>query len=124
MRRVMISGIWGALPGAAIIGIAALLHSMNVITSDQSQIAFIGVPLLALGLPIGLLSGAAAAGSSQAVLSGMGVGLAAGVALAMALTASFPGAWLVVVPAFMMAGAMVGAWRHDHRAPPPPLAQP
>lgn len=124
MRRVLMGGLAGGLPGGLIIGIAALLHSFNVITSDQSQIAFIGVPLLALGLPIGLLSGAAAAGNSQAVLSGMGAGLAAGVGLAMALTSVFPGAWLVLVPALMMAGALFGAWRHDHRAPPPPLAHP
>ena len=123
MRRVLLGGLWGALPGAAIIAVAALLHSLGVITADQSQVAFIGVPLLALGLPIGLLSGAAAAGNSQSVLSGMGVGLAGGVALAMALTGVFPGAWLVVVPALLMAGAALGAWRHDQQPPPPPLAQ-
>lgn len=123
MRRVLLGGFWGALPGAVIIAAAALLHSLGVITSDQSQVAFIGVPLLALGLPIGLLSGAAAAGNSPSVLSGMAVGLAAGVALALALTNVFAGAWLVVVPALLMAGAAFGAWRHDQRPPPPPLAQ-
>ena len=119
MRRVMLGGIWGALPGALIIGGAALLHSLGVIMADQSQAAFIGVPQLALGLPIGLLSGAAAAECTRAVVAGMGGGLAGGVVLAIAMSRSFAGAWLVVVPALMLGGAVFGAWRHDTRLPLP-----
>lgn len=123
MRRVLRSGLLGAVPGAVIIGIPAILLAFGVITSDQSQIGFMGIPLLFLGLLIGMLIGASNAGSSPRVLAGMGIGLVAGVALGVALTPLFPGAWLIFGPLSILAGGAAGAWRHEHRPPPPPVIQ-
>ncbi len=119
MRRVLTSGLLGALPGALIIGASAILLSTGVITSDQSQFGFMGVPLLFFGLLIGMLIGAAASGSSLGVGVGMGCGLVVGVAMGPAFGPMFPGAWLLLGPMAILAGGAAGAWRHDHRTPPP-----
>lgn len=57
-RRTALGALLGVLPGALIIGLAVLLLELDVITSDQSQFAFIGVPLAVVGLLAGALIGA------------------------------------------------------------------
>ena len=49
----------GALPGLLIVGGAWLLLGVGVITADQSQAAFIGVPLTLVGGAVGAAVGAA-----------------------------------------------------------------
>jgi hypothetical protein len=119
MRRVLIGGLLGAAPGALLLGVVGILYATDVITSDQSQIGFVGIPLLFFGLLIGLLAGAGAAGNTSSVLAWMGIGFVAGVALSIALVGVVAGGWLILVPLLMLGGGVLGAWRHEHRAPPP-----
>lgn len=118
MRRVLIGGLAGAAPGALIIGGAFLLASLDVITSDQSQIAFLGIPFLAIGLLVGLLAPAVRQGIGGQVVAGMGLGLAAGIAATIAMTTVSPGFWLWLVPVTMLGGAVVGAWWAEHHSHP------
>ena len=119
MRRVLKGGLLGAAPGALLIAVVAILHATEVITSDQSQIGFLGVPLLFFGLLIGMLGAAAAERSTPAVLAWMGIGLVAGIAFGAALTQVIVGGWLILVPLFIFGGGVLGAWRHENRHPPP-----
>ena len=118
MRRVLGWGLVGALPGALIVGGAFVLESLDVITSDQSQIAFLGVPILFIGLLVGMLAPAVRHGIGGQVVAGMGLGLVAGIAAFMAMTAISAGFWLWLVPAMILAGGVVGAWWADHHRPP------
>ena len=99
------------------IAVVGILHSLGAITSDQSQIGFLGVPVLFFGLLIGMLAGAAAAGNTSAVLAWMGIGLIGGIALGAALTPVMPGSWLIAVPLLILGGGVFGAWRHEHNSP-------
>ncbi len=119
MRRVLKGGLWGGAPGALLIAAVGILHSLDVITSDQSQIGFLGVPLLFFGLLIGMFAGASGAGSAPAVLAWMGIGLIVGIAVGTVLAGVFVGSWLVLVPLFILGGGVFGAWRHEHHSPPP-----
>ena len=119
MRRVLIGGLLGAAPGVLLIAVVGILYETDVITSDQSQIGFVGIPLLFFGLLIGLTAGAAASGATSSVLAWMAVGFAAGVALSVVLGRAAVGSWLILVPLFMLGGGVLGAWRHEHRSPPP-----
>ena len=49
MRRVVLGGVIGGLPGMLIALVPLVMHDVGLITSDQSQIGFIGVPLLFIG---------------------------------------------------------------------------
>lgn len=118
MRRVLKGGLLGALPGVLVVGVFGTLYATGVITADQSQGGFIGIPLLFFGLLIGLIAGASAAECTSSVLAWMGIGFVAGVALSMALARVVVGSWLLFVPLFMLSGGVLGAWRHEHRAPP------
>ena len=118
MRRVLIGGLLGAAPGALLLGVVGILHATDVITSDQSQIGFAGIPLLFFGLLIGLLAGAAAAGNTSSVLAWMGIGFVVGIAVSVAFSQLLAAGWLVVVPLLMLGGGVLGAWRHEHHAPP------
>ena len=119
MRRVLKGGLLGALPGVLVVGVFGTLQATGVITADQSQAGFIGIPLLFFGLLIGLVAGASAAECTSSVLLWMGIGFVAGVALSVALGRVVVGSWLMLVPLFMLGGGVLGAWRHEHRAPPP-----
>ena len=119
MRRVLRGGLLGALPGALLIGIVVALHSLEVITSDQSQVGFIGVPLLFFGLLIGMLAGAATAGNTASVLAWMGIGLLAGIGLGVVLARVMVGGWLILMPLLILGGGVYGAWRHENRTSPP-----
>ena len=55
---VLAGAAFGVLPGVLIIAVPVLLHSLDVITSDQSQIAFIGMPIGFIGLLVGAAIGA------------------------------------------------------------------
>lgn len=55
--RVLLGGLVGLVPGALLMVVPVLLASTDVITSDQSQIGFLGMPLALLGLLVGALLG-------------------------------------------------------------------
>jgi uncharacterized membrane protein YccC len=114
MRKVLLGGTIGALPGATIILVTALLHETGLITSDQSQIAFIGVPILFAGVLVGTLSG----GAGRTAL-GVATGFVVGMTVGMLLTpATFPGLWLITTPAAMIAGGALAARPDDGNRSP------
>jgi len=96
MRRIVFGGLIGGLPGMLIAQVPFLLHQLGYITADQSQIGFIGVPLLFLGLLInalrdrpGLLAAAVSAVIAVAArdVEPAGIGLLGGALCGMATAA-------------------------------------
>jgi hypothetical protein len=121
MRRVFRYGAIGALPGLLVGLVPLLLHEVGVITSDQSQIGFIGVPLLFIGVFVGTLAGASDTGYGGKVMLGVAagfvVGLGGGLLIDAALTAAgatVAGLWLLLAPAAMIAGGVLGARWGEH----------
>lgn len=57
-RRGLIGGVIGFVPGALLVAIPILLHELDVITADQSQIGFLGIFLTPVGVIAGVLIGA------------------------------------------------------------------
>lgn len=55
--RVVLGGLVGAVPGVLLMVVPVLLHTTDVITADQSQIGFIGMPVALFGLFAGALAG-------------------------------------------------------------------
>ena len=130
MRGVFLSGLFGALPGFLLAFVPLVLHEMDVITSDQSQIGFVGVPRLFVGMQLGLAWGAAATGHSKKVMVGAIGGLttdvAGGLVIERALESAGGGPGglvLITAPLGMLAGGTLGArWgehQESHAAPPP-----
>lgn len=119
LGRVVTGGVLGGLPGLVLIGVPVVLAALDLITADQSQIGFLGVPLLVLGIFVGTALGA---GQEYllAVIVGVGAGLILGVTVGGALAANgvLPGLWLLLVPVCMITGAAVGALqsRREHTA--------
>lgn len=129
MRRVLRGGVIGGLPGFLIAFVPLLLHEMDVITSDQSQIGFIGVPLLFLGILFGLLWGASAAGHTGKVMLGAFAGFVASVVGSLLLEAALEAAGfgpvplvMLFVPLGMLAGGVFGAWWGEHHPTSHPTA--
>lgn len=118
MRRVLLGGLIGAAPGAVIIGGALLLLFLDVITSDQSQIAFLGIPVLLIGALVGPLVPAVRQGIAGPVAGGMGVGFVVGVAASIGMAQLNEGFWLWLIPVLILAGATAGAWWADHHPHP------
>jgi hypothetical protein len=120
MRRVFLGGLIGALPGLLIALVPLALTSLDVITSDQSQIGFIGVPLILLGALVGTSIGARGSTHPGKVMLGVGIGFVVGLAggIALNLTTPVPLAGLFLVPAAMISGGVLGAWRDEHTNPP------
>lgn len=56
-RRVLLGGLAGVVPGVLLMVVPVALSAADVITSDQSQIGFIGMPVALLGLFGGALAG-------------------------------------------------------------------
>ena len=123
MRRIAWAGAIGALPGLLIALVPLGLHGLGLISSDQSQIGFIGVPVLFLGLVVGVLAAASETSYSGIVAIGLVAGLLLGVVATVVVgtvlrVAGLPssGVWLVVVPVSLIAGAAAAA-RHVDRRP-------
>lgn len=57
-RRALVGGLVGMAPGALVLVIPILLHELGVITSDQSQVGFLGIVLVPAGLVAGSVVGA------------------------------------------------------------------
>ena len=106
MRRVLLGGVIGGLPGMLIALVPLLLYQFDVISSDASQIG------LFIGVIVGMLIAASNTGylgrSMLGALAGFVVGLAGGVACVAATGA--PGLWLFTTPAAMVDGGVLGAW--------------
>lgn len=122
MRQVLRGGLIGGLPGFLIALVPLLLHEMDVITSDQSQIGFIGVPLLFLGILFGLVWGASTSGHTGKVMFGALVGFVVGIICGLLLEAALEAAGfgpvaliLLLTPIGMLAGGVLGArWGEHH----------
>jgi len=124
MRRVVIGGLLGGLPGMLIALVPLLMHEVGLITSDQSQIGFLGVPTLFIGVFAGTMIGAAEHANLGKVVLGVGLGFVLGIAGAVAVQAALtavPGIWLFITPVAMIAGGALGTgWDERGRAEPPP----
>jgi hypothetical protein len=119
--RVAKGGALGALPGLLTVVVPLLLADLDVISADQSQIGFIGVPLLIIGTLAGTATAASYSGCAGAVLLGDGagfiIGLVAGVLIDSALRAAdveMVGIWLILTPLGMVAGAVVAVHLRLH----------
>ena len=55
VKRSVVGGLIGIVPGVLVMGVPIALHAMDVITSDQSQVGFLGI----FFIPVGLIAGAA-----------------------------------------------------------------
>lgn len=129
MRRVLRGGLIGGLPGFLIAFVPLVLHDMDVITSDQSQIGFMGIPLLFIGILLGLEWGASATGHSGKVTLGAFAGFVTGIIGGLLLEAALEAAGfgpialvMVVAPIGMLAGGVLGAWWGEHHPTSPPTA--
>ena len=113
MRRVVIGGVLGGLPGLLIALVPLLLAGLGAISSDQSQIGFVGVPLLIIGMLTGTLTAASDSGCTVAVLLGMVAGFVVAVLIGTGLGAVSAGSGpilLLLLPAGMIAGALLGSY--------------
>jgi hypothetical protein len=124
MSQVARRGTLGALPGLLIIVVPLLLHEFGVISSDQSQVGFMGVPLLIIGTLLGSATAGSESGCAGAALLGAGagfvVGLASGLRIA-AIGAGLAGIWLFLTPVCMITGATLATYlrlRHADRHDP------
>lgn len=127
VRRVARGGALGALPGLLIGVVPLVLADLDVISGDQSQIGFIGLPLLLVGTLVGVTIPAAERGCSGPALIGTGAGLAVGVGVGLllgavvhALGVGFGGIWLLTAPVGMIVGGALAVWLRLRRGPRPP----
>ena len=65
LARVLTGALLGALPGMLLLGVPLLLSETGLITADQSQVGFLGLPLVLLGMIVGTVIGAAVPGHSS-----------------------------------------------------------
>ena len=118
MRKVLLGGTIGAIPGLLIAFVPLLLHDAGVLSSDQSQIGFIGVPILFVGVLVGTLHGAGEPARARKVALGVAAGLVGGMAIGLLATAVFAGLWLLTGPAAMIVGGSLAARSDDGRPSP------
>lgn len=111
--RVFIGGLIGGLPGLVLALTPLLLHEVDVLTADQSQIGFLGVPLLFLGVFVGSVLGAAESGCDRSVALGASIGFVVGLAAGsfIAASASVGVVGLLIAPTAMIAGGALAARR-------------
>ena len=65
VKRSVVGGLIGILPGALVMGVPIVLHAMDVITSDQSQVGFLGLFFIPVGLIAGAVIGALTAPTEE-----------------------------------------------------------
>ena len=131
MRKVFLGGALGGLPGLAISVVPLVLLESDVITSDQSQIGFVGIPLMFLGVFFGAMFGAHGLAHPGKVMLGLGVGFVGGLTVGIgadtalyAAGVTVPVLFLILPLVAMIGGAVVGAWWDEHSTPPHrPMAQ-
>mgnify|MGYP001811896987 FL=1 len=131
MRKVFLGGALGGLPGLAISVAPLVLLESDVITSDQSQIGFVGIPLMFLGVFFGAMFGAHGLAHPGKVMLGLGVGFVGGLTVGIGADTALYSAGVTVPVLFlilplvaMIGGAVVGAWWDEHSTPPHrPMAQ-
>ena len=85
-RRVAIGGALGALPGLAVALVPLVLHELGVISADQSQIGFVGLPLLVVGTLVGVVAAVSGTDAASAVWSGIGLGSVVGLGVGVLVT--------------------------------------
>jgi hypothetical protein len=109
-RRVARGAAIGALPGFLVAVVPVVLHEFGVISSDQSQIGFIGLPMLVIGTLVGIATAASGSGSGSTAVVGGLVGFVVGFVAGLLVAAAVQGlalAWLVLAPLGMISGATV-----------------
>jgi Ca2+/H+ antiporter len=118
MRKVLLRGTIGAIPGLLVALVPLVLHEFDVISSDQSQIGFVGVPILFVGVVIGVVGAAAETDRTGSAALGLAAGFAIGLAVGLALASVLaPLIWLFTTPAAMIVGgaAATSAFDEDER---------
>lgn len=131
MHKVLLGGVIGALPGLLLSLGPLVLESFDVITPDQSQIGFMGVPLLFVGVLLGTWIGASESTHPGKVMLGVGIGFVVGLAGGVVINSMLRAAgvsvslvWIFVTPAAMIGGGVLEARRSEHTSPPQlPAAQ-
>jgi len=126
MRRVLLGGMIGALPGLLLALVPLVLASLDLISSDQSLIGFIGVPQILLGVLAGTSIGARGSTHPGKAMLGVGIGFVVGLAggIALNVATAVPLLWLFLTPAQTIAGGVPGARQAEHTSTPQmPAAQ-
>lgn len=72
LARVLAGALIGVLPGVLIMLVPLLLSELGLITADQSQVGFLGLPLVPLGLLVGLVVGASTTGRPSSAVTPAG----------------------------------------------------
>jgi hypothetical protein len=114
MRKVLLGGVIGALPGGLFLLVVFVLETTDVISSDASQIGFIGLPVLFLGTLIGVWIGGSGTPHAGKVAAWTVVGGVAGIVAG--FVTGVPVLWLVLGPIGMIAGGVLGAQWGERRA--------
>jgi hypothetical protein len=117
MRRVLIGGLIGAVPGLLLMAVA-IGTEMWVETGGGLGIGIMGLMLVWLGIFVGASVGAAKTDFSRSVKRGAGIGFLVGFVGAFVTSSTGLGigiSWLVLTPIAMIVGGLIGAWRGEHR---------
>lgn len=123
MRRIATGGALGALPGLLMAIVPLLLHDVGAISSDQSQIGFIGLPALIVGIFVGTAIAASGTGCGGAPLLGAGAGFVVGLVAGVLVATAIPGVagiWIFTIAVGTIAGATLAASFRLRRTGDPP----
>jgi len=117
-RRVARGAAIGALPGLAFLVVPLVLHEVGAISSDQSQIGFIGLPIMVIGTLLGTAIAASGDGGTAVAMSGCVAGFAVGIAVgaAVAVATGIPGVFLALATLGMITGATLATYLRGRRA--------
>ena len=110
MRRVLIGGVLGGAPGVVIMALGFELVATGVTDLTEAQIGVIGLPMLFLGMIVGMMIGGSFTMDLGMLTCGMSLGFLVGGVLALVIDMAVPGAWRAVMPVSVLAGGTAGAW--------------
>ena len=117
-HRVARGAAIGALPGLAFLVVPLVLHEVGAISSDQSQIGFIGLPIMLIGTLLGTAIAAPGDGGTAVAMSGCVAGFAVGIGVgaAVAVATGIPGVFLALALLGMITGATLATYLRGRHA--------
>lgn len=110
MRRVLIGGVLGGVLGATVMIVGFELTATGVANFTEAQVGVVGLPMLFLGMIVGMMIGGAFRLDLGMIMCGTSLGFLLGGLLALAINTFVPGAWRAIMPVAVLAGGTAGAW--------------